>query len=219
MSQRHFSLADRLIGQFDQTLRTLIPGSSQAARPNPATTGEGVELDGPELNDGERRHVAGLTRVNHCGEVCAQALYQGQALTARHDRVRETMRQAAAEEIDHLAWCEQRLTELGSHTSRLNPLFYGLSLGLGAFAGLLGDRVSLGFVAATEQQVSSHLRDHLQRLPVTEQRSRAIFSQMLADEEQHATHALAAGGYQFPRPVRRAMAGAAKVMTSTTYYL
>lgn len=214
MSPRHYSLADRVIGQIDQTLRTLIPGASHASRAYPAEPREDIALE-----PSERRHVAGLTRVNHCGEVCAQALYQGQALTARRDRVRQTMQQAAAEEVDHLAWCEQRLAELDSRPSRLNPLFYGLSLGLGAAAGLLGDRTSLGFVAATEQQVSAHLRNHLHRLPTAEQRSRAIFTQMLEDEEQHATHALASGGYQFPLPVRRAMAGAAKVMTSTTYYL
>lgn len=213
MGERHFSLTDRLISNFDQALRTLLPGSAQAARPNPATG------DDPELSDTQRRHIAGLTRVNHCGEVCAQALYQGQALTARLTGVREAMERAAAEEVDHLAWCEQRLKELDSRPSLLNPVFYGLSLGLGAAAGLAGDRISLGFVAATEQQVCAHLREHLHKLPDNELRSRAIFSQMLEDEAQHATHALDAGGTDFPAPVKQAMALAAKVMTRTTYYL
>lgn len=212
--RRHYSLADRVIGQFDQTLRTLLPGSSRSARSNPAENA----VD-PVMTSRERRHTAGLTRINHCGEVCAQALYQGQALTARSDRVRTTMQQAADEEIDHLVWCEERLAELGSRPSLLNPVFYSLSLGLGAIAGLAGDRFSLGFVAATEQQVSAHLRDHLRRLPEAEQRSRAIFTKMLADEEQHATHALASGGHEFPLPVRGAMSRLARLMTRTTYYL
>jgi|SRR5690625_4618587 len=213
-ASRRLSPVDRLIGNLDQALRTLLPGSSRAARSNPA-----AGLEDGELSTAEQRHVAGLTRVNHCGEVCAQALYQGQALTARSDRVRLAMEQAAAEEVDHLAWCEQRLAELDSRPSLFNPLFYGLSLGLGATAGLLGDRVSLGFVAATEQQVGAHLRSHLRRLPEAEQRSRAIFATMLEDEERHATQALAAGGHEFPLPVRQLMSRAARLMTASTYRL
>jgi len=149
--------------------------------------------------------------------VCAQALYQGQALTARLPRVREAMEQAADEEIDHLAWCDQRLRQLGSHTSVLNPLFYGLSFGLGATAGLISDRISLGFVAATEDQVCKHLDDHLQQLPEDDEKSRAILEQMRTDEAEHSTAALEAGGLRFPAPVKFGMSLMAKVMTKTTY--
>ena len=156
-------------------------------------------------------------RINHTGEVCAQALYQGQALTAKLDTVRNSMEQAAAEEIDHLAWCEQRVHELDSHTSVLNPLFYGMSFGLGALAGAIGDRWSLGFVAATEEQVCAHLRDHLEQLPVADQRSRAILEHMLADEARHATLALESGGEDFPPQLKELMRLASRLMTASTY--
>src|SRR5690606_15537174 len=136
------------------------------------------------------RHIAGLMRINHTGEVCAQALYQGQALTAKLPRVRAAMDRAASEEIDHLAWCEQRLRELGDRTSLLNPLFYGASFALGAAAGAISDRISLGFVAATEEQVCQHLEEHLHALPAQEQKSRAVLEQMLVDEKHHGTQAL-----------------------------
>ena len=211
-NQRHYSPADRLLMQADAALRTLLPFSGQPQRPSPAVLKTEAMLD-----EQQSRHVAGLMRINHTGEVCAQALYQGQALTARLPRVRDAMERAAEEEIDHLAWCDQRLRQLGSHTSVLNPLFYGLSFGLGASAGLISDRISLGFVAATEDQVCKHLDDHLQQLPEEDQKSRAILEQMRTDEAEHSTAALEAGGLRFPAPVKFGMSLMAKVMTKTTY--
>ncbi len=212
--ERHYSLLDRLIGNVDQALRTLSPGTATARRENPAN----VQTE-TELHPQDRRHVAGLMRINHTGEVCAQGLYQGQALTAKFPQVREAMAQAAGEEVDHLVWCEQRLRELDSRTSLLNPAFYLLSFGVGAVAGALGDRWSLGFVAATEDQVCRHLDSHLRQLPPEDQRSRAILQQMRVDESTHATTALAAGGKRFPKPVRELMTGVSQLMTKTTYYL
>lgn len=211
-SQRHYSPADRLLMQADSALRTLLPFSGQPARPSPA-----VLKNEAELSESETRHVAGLMRINHTGEVCAQALYQGQALTARLPQVRRAMEQAADEEIDHLAWCEQRIRQLGSHTSVLNPLFYGLSFGIGATAGLISDRSSLGFVAATEDQVCKHLDEHLGHLPASDDKSRAILEQMREDEQQHSTAAIEAGGLRFPAPVKFGMSLVSKVMTKATY--
>ncbi len=211
-SQRHYSPADRLLMQADSALRTLLPFSGQPTRPSPA-----VLKNETELNESETRHVAGLMRINHTGEVCAQALYQGQALTARLPQVRRAMEQAADEEIDHLAWCEQRIRQLGSHTSVLNPLFYGLSFGIGATAGLISDRISLGFVAATEDQVCKHLDEHLGQLPANDDKSRVILEQMREDEQQHATAAIEAGGLRFPAPVKFGMSLVSKVMTKATY--
>ncbi|MGA6099633.1 2-polyprenyl-3-methyl-6-methoxy-1,4-benzoquinone monooxygenase [Stutzerimonas marianensis] len=213
-NQRQYSPADRILMQADAALRTLLPFSGQPNRPNPAV----LKTDA-ELSESEARHVAGLMRINHTGEVCAQALYQGQALTARLPRVRQAMERAADEEIDHLAWCEQRIRQLGSHTSVLNPLFYGLSFGVGASAGLLSDRISLGFVAATEDQVCKHLDDHLAQLPEADQKSRSILEQMREDEAHHSTVALEAGGVRFPAPVKFGMSLVAKLMTKTTYRL
>jgi len=212
--ERHYSLIDRLLLQADAALRTLIPGSSQPSRPSPANT-----VGETNLSENQNRHLAGLMRINHCGEVCAQALYQGQALTAKLPEVRKQMEQAAQEEVDHLAWCEQRLTELGSRPSLLNPLFYGLSFSIGALTGRISDRISLGFVAATEEQVCRHLDEHLQQLPDDEQKSRAILERMREDEQQHAEAALAAGGFHFPAPVKFGMRCIAKVMTKSTYRL
>ena len=211
-SQRHYSPADRLLMQADSALRTLLPFSGQPERPSPA-----VLKNEAELSESETRHVAGLMRINHTGEVCAQALYQGQALTARLPQVRRAMEQAADEEIDHLAWCEQRIRQLGSHTSVLNPLFYGLSFGIGATAGLISDRISLGFVAATEDQVCKHLDEHLGQLPASDDKSRAILEQMREDEQQHSTAAIEAGGLRFPAPVKFGMSLVSKVMTKATY--
>ncbi len=211
-SERHFSPVDRLLLQADAALRTLLPFSGQPTRPSPAIVQPEAELD-----ERQAQHVAGLMRINHTGEVCAQALYQGQALTAKLPQVRQAMEHAADEEIDHLAWCEQRIRQLGSQPSILNPLFYGLSFGVGAAAGLISDKVSLGFVAATEDQVVKHLDDHLQQIPLEDQKSRAILEQMRVDEEQHACNALDAGGLRFPAPVKFGMGLLAKVMTSTTY--
>ncbi|WPC04661.1 2-polyprenyl-3-methyl-6-methoxy-1,4-benzoquinone monooxygenase [Pseudomonas benzenivorans] len=211
-NDRHYSPVDRLLLQADMALRTLLPFSGQPSRPSPAIVQNETELDAEQA-----RHIAGLMRINHTGEVCAQALYQGQALTAKLPEVRAAMEHAADEEIDHLAWCEQRIRQLGSQPSVLNPLFYGLSFGVGAVAGLISDRVSLGFVAATEDQVVKHLDEHLQQLPPADEKSRAILEQMREDEAQHATSALEAGGLRFPAPVKLGMTLLSKVMTKSTY--
>jgi len=212
MRQRRLSLLDRLITEADSVLRTVTSRGHSAGRPSPS---EGHS--DTEMSDAERRHVAGLMRVNHTGEVCAQALYQGQALTAKLPTVRTEMQQAAAEEVDHLVWCEQRLRELDSQPSYLNPAWYGLSFALGAVAGAIGDKVSLGFVAATEERVCSHLRDHLKSLPEEDRKSRLILQQMLEDEQRHGDNALEAGGTDFPRPIKDAMTAVSKVMTSSSY--
>lgn len=211
-SQRHFSPLDRLLLQADAALRTLIPNSSHANRPSPALVEPHSILDTEQT-----RHIAGLMRINHTGEVCAQALYQGQALTASLPHIREQMEQAAEEEVDHLVWCEQRIRELGSQPSLLNPLFYGLSFAIGATAGAISDKISLGFVAATEDQVCKHLDEHLEQIPETDRKSRAILEQMRIDEELHANSAIDAGGVRFPAPVKFGMSMLAKVMTSSTY--
>ncbi|GAB3381720.1 2-polyprenyl-3-methyl-6-methoxy-1,4-benzoquinone monooxygenase [Spongiibacter taiwanensis] len=207
---RQFSFLDQALIGADRSLKTLIKGSARAARATPS----GRESTADQQ---QRRHIAGLMRINHTGEVCAQALYQGQALTARSPDVKQAMAQSAVEEVDHLAWCETRLHELGANTSVLNPLFYAASFTIGAVAGAAGDRISLGFVAATEDQVCQHLREHLEEIPADDEKSRAILSQMLEDEADHAGKALAAGGQVFPRPVKRVMTLMSKVMTSTTY--
>ena len=210
----HHSFLDRALIGFDQALRTVTPGASQGRRQSPAaTTAEN------EMSDAARKHAAGLMRINHTGEVCAQALYQGQAATAKLPDVRESMEEAAAEEVDHLSWCEQRLAQLDSRTSLFNPLWYGLSYGIGAAAGLAGDRWSLGFVAETEQQVCEHLREHLAQLPTDDTRSRAILEQMIIDEEQHGKAALDAGGMPLPAPAKWAMAAVSQVMKKTAYRL
>ncbi len=208
------SVVDKLIIQFDRALHTLVPAASTASQPSPAADHAETELD-----DAQRRRVAGLMRVNHTGEVCAQALYQGQALTARLEDVQTEMETAAREEVDHLAWCEQRLEELGSRTSLLNPLFYAASFSLGAAAGLTGDGWSLGFVAATEDQVCRHLRAHLEQLPGDDHRSRAVLEKMLEDEARHGSQALASGGRPFSPVMKSLMTAASKVMTGTTYYI
>lgn len=212
MHKRRLSLLDKLINEADTVLKTLASGGSSARRPSPATGHRDTQL-----SSRQRNHVAGLMRVNHTGEVCAQALYQGQALTAKLPDVRQEMQQAAREEADHLVWCEERLRELGSHTSVLNPVWYGLSFALGAVAGAIGDKVSLGFVAATEERVCSHLRDHLKQLPDEDRKSQLILQQMLEDEQRHGDQALQAGGTDFPRPVKDAMTSVSKLMTSASY--
>ena len=209
---RQQSPLDQAIGQFDTLLRTLVPKAAQPYRPNPA-----LQHEQPDLDEAERKHAAGLMRINHTGEVCAQALYQGQAMTAKLEEVRDQMNLAAQEEIDHLAWCDQRLQELGSQTSLLNPVFYALSFGIGAAAGKAGDKYSLGFVAATEDQVCHHLEEHFESLPAQDERSRAILRQMHEDEAHHADWALKAGGVEFPRPVKKIMTLMSKVMTKSVY--
>ena len=211
---RHYSLIDRFINNADRALRTVAPNAVQAQRSNPAAT----HFEST-LTEEERRHAAGLMRVNHTGEVCAQALYQGQALTARLPDVRAEMEQAAKEEEDHLAWCQERVNELGSHTSYLNPLWYAMSFGIGAVAGMAGDKWSLGFVAETEKQVCEHLEGHMSRVPVQDEKTRAIISQMHHDESEHMQMALNAGAAELPAPVKQVMSLVAKVMTSAAYRL
>ncbi|QQS54808.1 MAG: 2-polyprenyl-3-methyl-6-methoxy-1,4-benzoquinone monooxygenase [Candidatus Competibacteraceae bacterium] len=214
MTTRYYTSVDALLITLDQALRTVFGKPATTGRANPAGA-----VPPTELPSEARQRAARLMRVNHTGEVCAQALYQGQALTARLDTVRDRMEQASGEENDHLAWCEARLKELGSHPSVLNPLFYAGAFTIGALAGKAGDRWSLGFVAETEQQVVQHLNAHLERLPVEDRPSQAILEQMREDEARHAADALAAGGARLPLPVRALMQGASKVMTRTTYWV
>jgi 3-demethoxyubiquinol 3-hydroxylase len=202
---------DPLIISFDNALRTLS-GAVHPSRPNPA----GVPLE-ETLSAAERRESGALMRVNHVGEVCAQALYQAQALTARTPELRRQMERAAREEIDHLAWTQQRLDELCDRVSWLNPLWYAGAFGIGLLAGRAGDDVSLGFVVETERQVEEHLASHLSRLPAADTRSRAIVDVMKDDESRHADDALAAGAAAVPAPVRWLMRGAARVMTLTAH--
>lgn len=211
--QRH-STIDKFLMQFDQALRTCSPGVAQARRSSPAEN-----LSDGELKPREKKHIAGLMRINHTGEVCAQALYQGQAATAKLDQVRQSMEHAAEEEVDHLAWCDERLQQLDSRPSLLNPLWYGLSYGLGAAAGLAGDKWSLGFVAETEQQVCEHLEQHQAELPEDDQKSRAILDQMIDDERKHGESAKQAGGAELPLPIKHAMSLMSFVMKKTTYRL
>lgn len=210
----HYSPLDKLIMQFDQGLRTLCDNTSESLRKNPAdTVAEGA------LSQKQRKHSAALMRINHAGEVSAQALYQGQALTARNRVTKEKMQQAALEEVDHLAWCSQRLNELNSHTSYLNPLWYVGSLAIGVTAGIMGDQWSLGFVAETEHQVVRHLDDHLKSIASNDHKSRAIIEQMREDEGHHATVALEAGAAKLPMPIQQCMQAMSKVMTTLAYWV
>ena len=211
---RHYSAIDQFISQADHALRTVLGKPGVTERPDPA-----IDVTRTKLSETERKQSAGLMRVNHSGEVSAQALYQGQALTARLEAVRASMERAAQEENDHLAWTENRLDELGSHKSILNPLWYAGSFAIGACAGAIGDKWSLGFVAETEHQVIRHLDDHLNKLPASDVRSRAILEQMKEDEAHHATLALEGGGAELPWPVKKIMQAMSKVMTTTAYYL
>jgi len=202
---------DQLIIGFDRALRTLS-GTATAARPNPAGT-----IAAAELTPEERRHAAGLMRVNHTGEVCAQALYQAQALVARDPEVKQCFAAAAREEEDHLAWTQERLSELGDRTSLANPLWYAGSFAIGLIAGLAGDRSNLGFVVETERQVEEHLSSHIDRLPAGDSRSRAIVAAMRDDEIGHGMAASAAGAHTLSLPVRALMRATAKLMTLTAY--
>ncbi len=204
---------DRLITVFDNSLRTLL-APARSARPHPDAA-----IDDAALNDAQRALSAALMRVNHTGEICAQALYQGQALTVRNPSARVVLEQAASEETDHLAWTERRITELGGRLSALNPLFYAGSFALGAMAGIAGDKWNLGFLAETERQVESHLDSHLGRLPEADLKSRAIVDQMKADEARHARTAVEHGGAELPQPLRQAMKLGSRVMTETTFRL
>lgn len=200
--------------QFDQALRTVFGPTPRPVRNSPASVKEEIELKAAE------RALSGrLMRINHAGEICAQALYQGQAATARLPDVRGKMEQAAQEENDHLAWTEERIRELGGHTSYLNPIWYAGSFAIGALAGVIGDKWSLGFVAETEKQVVKHLEGHLQRLPTEDHKSQAILEQMRDDEGRHATVAIESGGAALPEPLRQVMRYTSKIMTRTAYWI
>jgi len=203
---------DRIIIEFDTALRSVV-GGANAQRPTPGSEAATYST----LDAAERKHAAGLMRVNHVGEVCAQALYQSQKLVARNPQIQEMLDHSGQEEMDHLAWCETRLKELGSHASYLNPIWYAGSFAIGLVAGLAGDKWSLGFVAETEKQVENHLESHLKKLPAEDHRSRAIVDQMRIDEIEHGQAALQAGGIDLPEPIQKMMQAISKVMTSTAY--
>jgi len=210
------NLVDSFIVEFDRALRSVV-GSTPMRRPIP-TSSEQVTND-VSLTDAEKKHAAGLMRINHVGEVCAQALYQSQKLHAKSDDLKEKLDHAALEEEDHLAWCAHRLEELNARPSIFNPLWYAGSFVLGSLAGLAGDKMSLGFVAETEKQVEHHLDGHLQELPTNDYKSRAIVDQMRTDEIAHGQMAIKEGGVELPSPVQKAMKMMSKVMTSTAYHL
>lgn len=204
---------DRLLGAFDQALRTLF-AKPRGTRPCPIVPAESTHLGAQE-----RSHAAALMRVNHVGEICAQALYTAQALATKDEALRRSLEKAAREETDHLAWTQSRLDELNARPSILNPLWYAGAFTLGLVAGRLGDRVSLGFIVETERQVEQHLQGHLERLPAADHASRAIVAQMKSDEAAHADNAQAAGAVELPPPVKMAMRAAAKVMTTTAHFI
>ena len=204
---------DHAINLFDTAIRTLS-GVARERRPSPAKT-----VKPTELSTEAERESGRLMRINHCGEVCAQALYLGQGLTSGEARTREVLRKAAEEETDHLAWCEERLRELNTKPSHLNPAFFAMSFLGGVITGLIGDRVNLGFIAATEEEVINHLDLHLEKLPEHDSVSRAILAQMRKDEAKHQTAALNQGGLDFPSPVKKLMKLASQVMTRSTYWL
>ena len=209
---RKFTGLDRLVTRVDEALRLSAGITPEPSRPNPAN-----DLPDADLDENQKRHVAGLMRINHAGEICAQALYAGQAATARDSRVKDVMQSAADEEIDHLAWCEARLKQLDSKTSLLNPLWYAGSFAIGSLAGLAGDKWSLGFVRETELQVEAHLEEHIDRLPASDQRSKAILDQMKTDEAEHGKMAENAGGKPLPEPVRSAMTWTSNIMKTLAY--
>jgi ubiquinone biosynthesis monooxygenase Coq7 len=210
---RHFTAFDRLLIEAQRALNTSL-GSAHAERDNPAQREGDLVLD-----DADRRHAAGLMRVNHTGEVCAQALYVGQAAVARDDATRTQLLAAAQEETDHLAWCAERLRELDSRPSIFNPFWYAGSYGIGLLAGLRGDGWNLGFVAETERQVEAHLHEHLEQLPPGDVRSRAILETMKTDEARHAEHAEAAGARALPQPIPKLMALSSAIMKAVAYRL
>ena len=211
---RNYTPFDQLIMSADTALRTLLGEPIVTEREYPANN-----ISDAEFSEQEKKHIAGLMRVNHSGEVSAQALYQGQSLTSSNREIKEELQQAALEENDHLNWTRNRINELGGHTSFLNPLWYGGSFAIGAFAGAIGDKWNLGFLAETEHQVVEHLESHLNKLPGGDLRSRAILEQMKTDELKHATTAIEHGAAELPPPVKKLMAAMSKVMTGTTYYL
>jgi len=206
-------MIDQAIIEFDKALRTVF-APARSVRPVP-----GEDIPDAEMSDAERAHAAALMRVNHVGEVCAQALYQGQSIMSRDPAIRDTLRQASQEETEHLAWTERRIAELGGRKSLLNPLWYGGALAIGMLAGRFGDRWNLGFLAETERQVEHHLKGHLDTLPPADLRSRAIVEQMKVDEAEHADTAVRLGAHDLPAPAKAVMKAAAQVMTALTYRL
>jgi ubiquinone biosynthesis monooxygenase Coq7 len=212
MFSRHVSALDRVLIEIERALGTAFGAAAEAQRASPA-----ADLPDAPLDDAERRHAAGLMRINHTGEVCAQALYSGQAAVARNETTRAQLLHAAAEETDHLAWCDERLKALDSRPSLLNPLWYVGSFALGAGAALVGDRVSLGFVVETERQVEAHLGEHLQTLPAADARSRAVVAQMQADEARHGQAARDSGGIELPPPIPALMRAASLLMKAVAY--
>lgn len=214
MQQRQLTPLDRLLAGASNALRTVAAPAGRSARPNPAE-----HIVDAELDFREKAHAAGLMRVNHAGEVCAQALYQGHAAVARDKSVEAQMQRAADEEFDHLAWCEDRIHELGEGVSKLSPFWYAGAFAIGAASGILGDKWSLGFIAETEKQVCAHLESHLHSLPPADAKSRAIVEQMRDEEEEHGENAVQAGAAELPAPVKRLMQMTAKVMTKTAYWV
>lgn len=212
--ERDYTPLDRLLMRLDRVLSGAAAPPRENTRPNPA-----AGLPEPALDEPARRHAAGLMRVNHAGEVAAQALYQGHALAVRSDQVREHLLEAAAEERSHLAWCEERLEELGARPSKLDPLWYAGSFAMGAAAGLAGDRWALGFVEETERQVSEHLSGHLEKLPAEDTKSRVIVEAMRADEERHGQQAAEAGAQPLPKAVQELMRAVARIMTRSAYWV
>jgi ubiquinone biosynthesis monooxygenase Coq7 len=214
MSTRKLSPIDLVLSNLDQAVRTLFGRPQTTGRPNPA-----AEIADTDLSEKERKHTARLMRINHTGEVCAQALYRGQALTARLPEIERSMDRYAREESDHLAWCETRINELGDRKSLLNPMWYAGSFTIGALAGLAGDKWSLGFVVETERQVENHLDQHLTEVPAIDKKTRAILDRIKADEIHHAEVAKAAGGASLPGPVKLAMRLTSKIMTRSVYWI
>jgi ubiquinone biosynthesis monooxygenase Coq7 len=214
MQERRLTPLDRLLSSIDNALRTVSAPAGRPTRDNPAHA-----IDDTHMSREDIAHSAGLMRVNHAGEVAAQGLYQGHSAVARDPRLEKDLQQAADEEFDHLAWCEQRLGELGQERSRLTPLWYAGAFAIGAVSGILGDRWSLGFIAETERQVCSHLSRHLERLPDDDTKSRAIVEKMRDEEAGHCENAISAGARQLPLPFQRLMAVTARVMTRTAYWI
>jgi len=214
VKNRELSALDRLLAGADDALRTIAAPAGRPARDNPAGL-----IKEATLSPSQKSHAAGLMRVNHAGEVAAQALYKGHASAARDTSIEQQMQEAAAEEFDHLAWCEQRIRELGEEPSKLSPVWYAGAYAIGAISGVLGDKWSLGFIAETERQVIEHLETHLDGLPPGDARSRAIIEQMRDEEAEHGQNAIDAGAANLPGPVKRLMRITAKVMTKTAYWV
>lgn len=214
MEKRQLTPLDRLLASANNALRTVATPAGRSARENPA-----AHIIDADLDARQKRHAAGLMRINHAGEIAAQALYQGHATVARDKTIEAQMQHAADEEFDHLAWCEQRIQELGEDVSKLSPFWYAGAYAIGAASGVLGDKWSLGFIAETERQVCAHLDSHLDSLPEEDVKSRAIVEQMRDEEEEHGDNAIDAGAADLPGPIKHLMRITAKVMTNTAYWV